>query len=75
MYVVLVEFLNTRLGSLVDSEIRSRGGWGLPAEAFEKRTADNWPDTRTSLIAISLLSLGLCAAIWGATSLAAVVLP
>jgi hypothetical protein len=59
----------------VDSKIRSRGAWGLLAEAFEKRTADSWPDTRTSLIVISLLSLGLCTAIWGVTSLAAVVLP
>ena len=62
-------------GDLVDSKLRSRGAWGLPAEAFEKRTADNWPDTRTSLILIALVSLGLWAAIWGATSLAAVVLP
>jgi len=60
----------------VDSKIRSRSGaLGLSAEAFEKRTADNWPDTGASLILISLLSLGLWAAIWGATSLAAVVLP
>jgi hypothetical protein len=61
----------------VDIKIRSRGAWGLPAEALEKRTADNWPDTGTFLILIliSLLSLGLCAAIWGAASLAAVVLP
>jgi hypothetical protein len=59
----------------VDSKIRSLGAWGLSAEAFEKRTADDRPDTRTSLILISLLSLGLWDAIWGATSLAAVVLP
>ena len=62
-------------GDLADSKIRSRGAWGLPAEALEKRIADDRADTRASLILISLSSLGLWAAIWGATSLAAVVLP
>jgi hypothetical protein len=66
---VSVEFLNTRLGGdLVDSKIRLRGAWGLPAKAFEKRTADNLSDTGTSLIVISLPSLGLWAAIWGAVA-------
>jgi hypothetical protein len=59
----------------VDSKIRSRGAWGLPTEAFQKHTPYDWPDTGASLILISLLSLGLLAAIWGATSLAAAVLP
>jgi hypothetical protein len=52
----------------VDSTIRSLGAWGLPAEAFEKRIADNWLDTGASLILISLLSLGLWAAMWGAVA-------
>ena len=59
----------------MESKMRSRSVWGLPAEPFEKRTADNWPDTGTALILISLLSLGLWSAIWGATSLAATLLP
>jgi hypothetical protein len=59
----------------VDSKIRSHSAWGLPAEPFEKHKANDWPDIGASLILISLLSLGLWAAIWGATSLAAVVLP
>jgi hypothetical protein len=60
----------------VDSKIRRDADalW-LPAKPFEKHQAYDWPDTGTSLILISLLSLGLWAAIWGATSLAAAVLP
>jgi hypothetical protein len=60
----------------VDSKIRrDADALGPRAKAFEKHQADNWPDTGTSLILISLMSLGLWAAIWVATSLAAVVLP
>jgi hypothetical protein len=58
----------------VDSKIRYDADvLGLPAD--QKHQADDLPDTGASLIRISLLSLGLWAAIWGATSLAAVVLP
>ena len=58
----------------MDSKFRSHSGaWGLTAQAFEKRAAHNSPHTETSLILISLLSLGLCATIWGTVaSLAAV---
>jgi hypothetical protein len=60
----------------VDSKTRyDADALGLPAEPFQKHQADDWPDTGASLILISLLSLGLWAAIWGATSLAAAVLP
>jgi hypothetical protein len=60
----------------VDSKIRCDADTlGLPAEPFQKHQADDWPDTGPSLTLISLLSLGLCAAIWGATSLAATLLP
>jgi hypothetical protein len=75
IYVALKEFLNTRWGEPGGQQNSIARLLGLPAEAFEKRTGDNWPDTGASLILISLLSLGLWAAIWGATSLAAVVLP
>ena len=64
----------------MDGKIRLRGGfslpdWRLPAELFEKPASDDRADTGASLILISLLSVGLWAAIWGATSLAAVVIP
>jgi hypothetical protein len=52
---------------LVESKIRP--------EPFETPASDDRADTRASLILISLSSLGLWAAIWGATSLAAAVLP
>jgi hypothetical protein len=45
----------------------------LPVKPFEKHQAYNWRDIGASLILISLLSLGLCTAIWGTVaSLAAV---
>jgi hypothetical protein len=47
----------------------------LPAQPFDKDKPCDWPDTGASLILISLLSLGFWAAIWGATSLAAALLP
>jgi hypothetical protein len=50
----------------VDSETRSHAAWGLSAEQFEKRASDDWLDTRSDLIVILLLSLGLWAVIWGA---------
>ena len=60
----------------MDSKIRcDADALGPPAEPFDKHKPCDWPDTGASLILISLLSLGLWAAIWGATSLAAVVLP
>jgi hypothetical protein len=67
-------------GGLVDSKIRSHdvyssNDWGLPAQPFEKPAPYHRLDTGASLIATLLLSLGLWAAIWGATSLAAAVLP
>jgi hypothetical protein len=73
--IALPNFMHTRPGKLVESKIRSRGAWGLPAKAFEKHQAYDWPDTGASLILILVLSLGLWAAIWGATSLATAVLP
>ena len=60
----------------MDSKIRFHtGAWGLSAEPVGARASCDWPNTGASLMLISLLSLGLWAAIWGATSLAAVVLP
>jgi hypothetical protein len=60
----------------VDSKIRcDADALGLPAEPFDNHQAYDWRDTGGSLILISLLSLGLWAAIWGATSLAAALLP
>ena len=59
----------------MDSKIRSHtGAWGLPAEPFEKLKPHDWPDTGASLILISLLSLGLWAAIWGTVASLASVL-
>ena len=57
------------MGELVDSKIRSHAShpvinWGAPAEPFEKREPDDRPDKGAYLIIISLLSLGLWAAIW-----------
>jgi hypothetical protein len=50
----------------VDSKIRWHSrAWGVPAEPFEKRTPYDLPDTGACLILVSLLSLGLWAAIWG----------
>jgi hypothetical protein len=44
-----------------------------PAQPFGKRASDDRLDTGVSLIVVSLLSLGLWAAIWGTVaSLAAV---
>jgi hypothetical protein len=62
----------------VDSNIRLHVGssdWTLPTEPYEKPAPYDRLGKGTTLIAISLLSLGLWAAIWGATSLAAAVLP
>jgi hypothetical protein len=50
----------------VDSKIQcDTDALGLPAEPFEKHQAHDWPDTGASLSLVSLLSLGLWAAIWG----------
>jgi hypothetical protein len=58
---------------LVESKIRSRGAyfvndWRLWAEPFQEISSDDQPDTATYLVLISLLSLGLWAAIWGAVA-------
>jgi hypothetical protein len=58
-------------GELVDSNAVLHGTYSvddrwLPAELFEKRAPYDRPGTGTYLIVISLLSLGLWAAIWGA---------
>jgi hypothetical protein len=53
-------------GDLVDSKFRSDGTYSLlSAEPVEKPGPDDPSDTGASLIVISLLSLGLWAAIWG----------
>jgi len=57
----------------VESNIRSYGAyfandWRLPAAPFEKISSHNQPDTGVCLVLISLLSLGLWAAIWGAVA-------
>jgi hypothetical protein len=63
---------------LVDWKIRSHdvysaNDWRLPAQPFEKPAPYDRLDMGTALIAISLLSLGLWATIWGTVaSLAAV---
>jgi hypothetical protein len=58
---------------LVESKIRSHGAyfandWRLPAAPFEKISSYNQPDTGVCLVLISLLSLGLWGAIWGAVA-------
>ena len=58
---------------LVESNIRSYGAyfandWRLPAATFEKISSHNQPDTGVCLVLISLLSLGLWAAFWGAVA-------
>jgi hypothetical protein len=55
----------------VESNIGSHGAylvtvWRPRAAPFEKISPDNRPDTGVYLALVSLLSLGLCAAIWGA---------
>jgi hypothetical protein len=64
------KLVHTRMEVPVDSNIRSHGAysipnWGLSAEPFAKHQPYDWPGTGASLILISLLSLGLWAAIWG----------
>jgi hypothetical protein len=54
----------------VENNIRSHGAcfahdWRLPAVPFERISSYNQPDTGVCLVLISLLSLGLWAAIWG----------
>ena len=54
----------------MDSKIRlqsphSINDWRRPAQQVEKRAPYGRPDTGASLILISLLSLGLWAAVWG----------
>jgi hypothetical protein len=54
----------------VQSKIRSHGAcfvndWRLSAEPFEEITSYDRPGTGSYLVLISLLSLGLWAAIWG----------
>ena len=58
---------------LVESKIPSDGGyfandWRLLAAPFEKISSYNQPDTGVCLVLISLMSLGLWAAIWGAVA-------
>jgi hypothetical protein len=53
----------------VDSKIRSHGAYSIPnrglsAEPFDKCGPDDPLDIGASLILISMLSLGLWAAIW-----------
>jgi hypothetical protein len=57
----------------VESNIRSHGAylvidWRLLAAPFEKISPYDQPDTGVYLALISLLSLGLWAAIWGAVA-------
>jgi hypothetical protein len=65
----------------VDNNNRSQGAYSgndrrLPAQPpFERPAPHHRLDTGAYLIVTVLLSLGLWATIWGATSLAAVVLP
>ena len=64
----------------MDNNNRSQGAYAgndrrLPAQPFERRAPHHRLDTGAYLIVTVLLSLGLWATIWGATSLAAVVLP
>jgi hypothetical protein len=60
----------------VDSKIRSPGysDWTLPAELSERRVPYDRPDPGASLIVISVLSLGICGAIWGAVAAMALAL-
>jgi hypothetical protein len=53
--------------------MRCDADW-LPAKPFEEHQAYDWPDRGASLILISLLSLGLWAAIWGVVASLATVL-
>jgi len=57
----------------VESKIRSHGAyfatdWRLWAEPFEDITSYDQAGTGSYLVLISLLSLGLWAAIWGAVA-------
>jgi len=47
---------------------RLANDWRLPAAPFEKISPDDQPDTGVCLALVTLLSLGLWAAIWGAVA-------
>jgi hypothetical protein len=60
-------------GELVDSKIVSHDSYSVddrwpPAQPFGKRLPHGRLDTGATLIVVSLLSLGLGAAIWGAVA-------
>ena len=68
--IALAISIHQIMAGLVESKIRSRGGylindWRLWAKPFQGISSDDRPDTGAYLVLISLLSLGLWAAIWG----------
>ena len=64
------ELVHSRMEGLVHNNIRwHAAAWELPSEQSEKPISYDWQDRGASLILISLLSLGLWAAIWVAVAL------
>jgi hypothetical protein len=65
MNILVRKLVHSRMERLVHNNIRwHAGAWELPSEQFEKPISYDWQDRGASLILISLLSLGLWAAIW-----------
>jgi hypothetical protein len=65
MNILVRTLVRSGMEGLVHNNIRwHAGAWELPSEQFEKPISYDWQDRGASLILISLLSLGLCAAIW-----------